>query len=250
MDLTGKVAIVTGGARDIGKHVSLKLAKAGASVAFNYYGSEQEAQDTVREAKALGANIISLQGDMTNPGDVQQLVDAALAEFGAGIDILVNVTGGLVARKTIDEMDVDFFKGVVDLNLTSTFLTTKACVPHMSSGSAIVNFASQAGRDGGGPGASAYSCSKGAVMTFTRAMAKELGPKNIRVNSLCPGVISTTFHDTFSKDEVRKNLANMTPLRREGNPAEIADTVVYLASDAASFITGINMDTNGGLVFS
>lgn len=87
-------------------------------------------------------------------------------------------------------------------------------------------------------------------MTFTRAMAKELGPKNIRVNSLCPGVISTTFHDTFSKDEVRKNLANMTPLRREGNPAEIADTVVYLASDAASFITGINMDTNGGLVFS
>ena len=87
-------------------------------------------------------------------------------------------------------------------------------------------------------------------MTVTRAMAKELGPKNIRVNSLCPGMISTTFHDTFSKDEVRKNVAGDTPLGREGHPAEIADTVLYRASDASSFITGVNIDTNGGLFFS
>jgi 3-oxoacyl-[acyl-carrier protein] reductase len=199
MDLTGKVAIVTGGARDIGKQVTLKLADAGASVAFNYYGSADEARATEAEVKAMGGKIVALQGDMTRQEDVDALVARALSEFGGSIDILVNVSGGLIARKTLAEMDVDFFKRVIDLNLTSTFLTTQACVPHMASGSAIVNLASQAGRDGGGPGASAYASGKGAVMTFTRAMAKELGPKNIRVNALCPGMISTTFHDTFSK---------------------------------------------------
>ena len=250
MDLTGKVAIVTGGARDIGKQVTLKLADAGASVAFNYYGSADEARATEAQVKAMGGNVLAIQGDMTRQADVDALVASALSEFGGSIDILVNVSGGLIARKTLAEMDVDFFKSVIDLNLTSTFLTTQACVPHMASGGAIVNLASQAGRDGGGPGASAYACGKGAVMTFTRAMAKELGPRNIRVNALCPGMISTTFHDTFSKDEVRKNVANSTPLRREGNPAEIADAVLYLASDASSFITGVNIDTNGGVFFS
>jgi len=120
----------------------------------------------------------------------------------------------------------------------------------MSNGGSIVNLSSQAGRDGGGPGASAYATSKGAVMTFTRSMAKELGPRNIRVNSVCPGMISTTFHDTFTKDEVRSNVAASTPLRREGRPAEVADVVSYLASDGASFVTGTNVDLNGGLLFS
>ncbi|GAB5413753.1 MAG: hypothetical protein Cons2KO_13560 [Congregibacter sp.] len=162
----------------------------------------------------------------------------------------MNVTGGLVARKTLAEMDDDFFSHVLRLNVNSTFMLTKACVPHMGDGSAIVNLASQAGRDGGGPGASAYAASKGAIMTFTRSMAKELGPQNIRVNALCPGVISTTFHDTFSKDEVRKNIAAGTPLRREGHPSEIADIVAYLLSSESSFLTGVNLDTNGGLLFS
>jgi len=120
----------------------------------------------------------------------------------------------------------------------------------MQDGASIVNFASQAGRDGGGPGASAYATSKGAVVTFTRSMAKELGPKGIRVNSLCPGMISTTFHDTFTKDEARSNVAGSTPLRREGRSEEVADTVAYLLSEEASFITGVNLDINGGLLFS
>lgn len=166
------------------------------------------------------------------------------------IDILVNVAGGLVARKTIDEMDLEFFNFVIGLNLTSTFLLTKYVTPHMEKGASIINFSSQAGRDGGGPGASAYATSKGAVMTFTRAMAKELGARGIRVNSLCPGMISTTFHDTFTKEEARKNVANATPLRREGSPDEVADVVAYLASDEASFLTGVNLDVNGGLLFS
>ena len=156
----------------------------------------------------------------------------------------------MVARKTLEEMDLAFFNQVIQLNLNSTFLVTKAVVPHMPEGSAIVNFASQAGRDGGGPGASAYATSKGAVMTFTRSLAKELGPKNIRVNSLCCGMISTLFHDTFSKPEGRQAVAANTPLRREGSPGEVADAVSFLASDESTFLTGTNIDVNGGLLFS
>ncbi|MCK7598143.1 glucose 1-dehydrogenase [Microbulbifer sp. CAU 1566] len=249
MKLQGKVAIVSGGARDIGKAVSLKLAAEGAKVVVNYFSNAQTAEETLAEIKAAGGEAIIAKGDMTKQADVASVVAAAQEAYGKTIDILVNVAGGLVERKTIEEMDEDFFNKVIALNLNSTFLLTKAVVPHMDGG-AIVNLASQAGRDGGGPGASAYATSKGAVMTFTRAMAKELGPKNIRVNSLCPGMISTTFHDTFTKDAVRENVANATPLKREGKAPEVADAVAYLASDEASFITGTNIDINGGLFFS
>ncbi|WP_160151797.1 SDR family NAD(P)-dependent oxidoreductase [Microbulbifer sp. ALW1] len=249
MKLQGKVAIVSGGARDIGKAVSLKLAAEGAKVVVNYFSNAQTAEETLVEIKAAGGEAILAKGDMTKQADVASVIAAAQEAYGKTIDILVNVAGGLVERKTIDEMDEEFFNKVIALNLNSTFLLTKAVVPHMDGG-AIVNLASQAGRDGGGPGASAYATSKGAVMTFTRAMAKELGPKNIRVNSLCPGMISTTFHDTFTKDAVREHVANATPLKREGKAPEVADAVAYLASDEASFITGTNIDINGGLFFS
>ncbi len=250
MKLENKLIIITGGARDIGREVSKKLAAQGAKLAINYYGSEDQAQSLREELAASDAQAIIVKGDMTKQSDVDSLVSQATSEFGSTISGLVNVVGGMVERKTIDAMDEEFFNYVMQLNVTSTFLTVKAVVPHMTDGGAIVNFASQAGRDGGGPGASAYATSKGAVMTFTRSMAKELGPQGIRVNSLCPGMISTTFHDTFTKDEVRANVANGTPLRREGNAAEIADTVSFLISDDASFVTGANLDINGGMLFS
>jgi 3-oxoacyl-[acyl-carrier protein] reductase len=120
----------------------------------------------------------------------------------------------------------------------------------MPEGSAIINLASQAGRDGGGPGASAYAASKGALMTLTRAWAKEFGPRGIRVNALCPGVISTSFHDIFTREEVRKNIASATPLRREGMASEVGNIVAFLSSSDASFLTGLNLDVNGGLLFS
>ncbi len=250
MKFENKVVVITGGARDIGRAISLKLASEGAKVAINYHGSEAKAKETLAQITDAGGQAIIVQGDMTNSADVDVLIQKTLEAFGSKIDNLVNVAGGLVARKTIDEMDENFFNLVMGLNLNSTFLTTKACAPYMSEGGAIVNFSSLAARDGGGPGASVYATSKAAVTTFTRAMAKELGPKGIRVNALCPGVISTLFHDTFSKDEVRKNIANATPLRREGSPTEVADAVAYLASDQSSFITGANLDINGGLFFS
>jgi 3-oxoacyl-[acyl-carrier protein] reductase len=250
MSLKNQVAIVTGGARDIGREVSLKLASKGAKVVINYMNNAANAESLLEEIKAAGGEAIIVKADVTKQEGVQALIDQSKANFGDQIDILVNVAGGIVARKTLDEMDENFFNTLMQLNVTSTFMMTKAVVPLMSEGSAIVNFASQAGRDGGGPGAAAYATAKGAVMTFTRAMAKELGPKGIRVNSLCPGMISTTFHDTFTKDAVRANVAAGTPLRREGKPSETADTAVYLASAEASFLTGVNLDINGGLLFS
>lgn len=250
MKLKNKVAVVTGGVRDIGKAISLRLAADGAKVVVNYHGSQDLAEQTLAEITDAGGEAVLYKGDMTSQAGVDGLIAKSHEAFGSTIDILVNVAGGMVARKTLEEMDLEFFNHVIQLNLNSTFLVTKAVLPHMPEGGSVVNLASQAGRDGGGPGASAYATSKGAVMTFTRSMAKELGPKNIRVNSVCPGMISTTFHDTFTKDQVRTNVAASTPLRREGEPAEVADVVAFLASDEASFVTGINMDLNGGLLFS
>ncbi len=250
MSLENKTVIVTGGSRDIGKAISLKMGRAGANVVVNYFNNAEQGAETVAEIEQAGGKAIAVGGDMTKAEDVERLVAETQSAFGDSIDVLVNVVGGLVARKSLGEMDVEFFEYVMRLNVTSTFLTMKAVAPHMSAGSAVVNLASLAGRDGGGPGASAYATSKAAVMTFTRAMAKELGPSNIRVNCVCPGMISTTFHDQFTKDAVRKNVAGATPLRREGEASEVADLVTYLASDESSFLTGTSVDINGGLFFS
>ena len=250
MRLKDKVAVVTGGARDIGRAISVKLAAEGARVVFNYYASEEQAADTLAAIEAAGGEAIAVGGDMTKQEDVDTLVAETVKAYGDKVDILVNVVGGLVARKTLEEVDVEFLEFVMKLNFTSCFMVTKAFVPLMGDGGSIVNFSSQAGRDGGGPGAWAYASSKGAISTMTRGLARELGPKNIRVNALCPGMIATTFHDTFTKDQVRTNVAGMTPLRREGVASEVADTVAYLASDESSFLTGVNLDINGGLYFS
>lgn len=250
MDFKDKVAIVTGGGRDIGRAVSLKLAAAGAKVCINYANDEASAQETLRQVQAAGGQAIVHRADVSRSQGVAGLIAATQAAFGERIDVLVNVAGGLVARKPLADIDEAYFHKVMDLNLKSVFLMTQAVVPHMREGAAIVNFASLAGRDGGGPGAAIYATSKAAVMTFTRATAKELGPRGIRVNSLCCGMIATRFHDDFTKPEVRTAVANATPLRREGRPEEAADTAVYLASNAASFITGANVDVNGGVFFS
>lgn len=250
MTLQNKLILITGGARDIGRAITKNLSKNGANLAINFYGSLDEANSLEDELKEDNIDALLLQGDMTCEVDVKNFIDQATTKFGTNIHGLVNVSGGLVERRTIDQMDLDFLNKVMRLNLNSSFLTIKHSLPFMSDGSSIVNFASQAGRDGGGPGASAYASSKGAVMTFTRSMAKELGPKGIRVNALCPGMISTTFHDNFTKSEVRSNVANSTPLKREGTSDEIASIVKFLLSNDASFLTGVNLDSNGGLIFS
>ena len=249
MKLQGKTAIVTGGGRDIGRACVMRLAEEGCKVAINYHSSGDGAQSAVAEIQANGGAAFALQGDMTQGADVAALVDKARAELSPTIDILVHVTGGLVARKTLADMDEAHWHRVMDLNVTSFFLAAKAVTPHMTGGGAIVGLASQAGRDGGGPGASVYAASKGAMMTLTRGLAKELGP-DIRVNSVCPGMIDTDFHNTFTKPEVRSHVANITPLKREGRSEDVANLVTYLASDEAAFVTGANVDINGGMLFS
>ncbi|TZF83583.1 3-oxoacyl-ACP reductase FabG [Pedobacter sp. BS3] len=250
MKLKNKVAVITGGARDIGRATSLKLAREGAKVVINYFQQEELAKETLELIKQQGGEAIIVHGDMTKAADVSNLINKAREAFGDEIHILVNVAGGLVARKTITEMDEEFWDFVMDLNLKSVFLVSRETVPYMPQGSAIINFTSLAGRDGGGPGASVYATAKGALMTYTRSLAKELGPKGIRVNAVAPGMIATTFHDVFTKPEVRANVANATPLKREGRAEEVADLVAYLASDESSFITGTNIDINGGVAFS
>jgi len=245
-DLTNKVALVTGGGRDIGREICIKLASLGAKVCLNYYQSNEEGDETLRLIKDRGGEACVLEGDLTNYNAIKKVVKKCADEFGSRIDILVNVVGGLVARKTMEEMDEKFWDLVLGLNLKSTFLVTKEVLTYMKSGGVIVNFSSQAARDGGGPGAIAYATSKGGVLTFTKGLAKELGPKGIRVNCVSPGMISTKFHDTFTKPEVREKVAAATPLRREGKASEVADLVAYLVSEESSFITGASIEINGG----
>lgn len=249
-DLKGKVAIVSGGGRDIGREVSIALARDGASVCVNYSSSEAAARATVQDIEKSGGRAVASRADLTKSADAERLVREAQQAFGPAIHILVNNTGGLIARKTIAEMDEAYWDEVMNVNLKTMFLLTKAALPHMPDGGSIVNVSSQAGRDGGGMGAVAYSTAKGGILTFTRGLAKELGPRRIRVNAVAPGMISTTFHDRFTKPEVRQRVTGMTPLGREGKATEVAALVLFLASDASSYMTGVNVDINGGMFFS
>jgi 3-oxoacyl-[acyl-carrier protein] reductase len=247
-DLQNKLAVVFGGGRDIGGAVVAELARQGARVAFSYHGSDpKKVMDAVA---ATGQTVLAQKVDAMDMAQVRSFAEWATKEAGQKISILANVVGGLVARKRMEEMDDTFWDQVMMLNLKSVFAMTQAALPLMVDGGAIVNVSSQAGRDGGGPGSIAYGATKGALMSMTRGLAKELGPRRIRVNAVCPGMIATKFHDDFTKPEVRQRVAGMTPLGREGRAEEIADLIVYLASDKASFVNGANVDINGGILFS
>ena len=243
-----KLAVVFGGGRDIGRAVAIELAKSGAQVAFSYNGSG--AEETLAAIKAAGSTGWALKVDAMDTKAVRAFPAWAKQQAGKEISVLVNVVGGIGARKRMEEMDDAFWNHVMALNVTSTFAVTQAALPLMHDGAAIVNFSSQAGRDGGGGGAIAYSSSKGAIMAFTRGLAKELGPRRIRVNAVCAGMIATRFHDDFTKPEIRAKVAGGTPLGREGKAEEVADLVTYLASSKSSFLNGDCIDINGGTLFS
>ncbi len=246
----GKVAVVTGGSRDLGRAVSVCLAAEGAKVCVNYLNSEANAQETLDIIRKAGGEAIAVKADVTKEADVKALFDKTVEAFGGKIDILVNVAGGMVARKKVGEQSEEWYDFVMDLNMKSVWLCTREAVKYMGPGSSIINFSSQAARDGGGPGASLYATSKAAVLCYTRSMAKELGPQGIRVNALCPGMFDTTFHDVFTKPEGRENLHRTAPLRREGRPSEIGELVAFLASGECAYITGAGIDINGGCFFS
>ena len=247
MKLAGKTAIVTGGGRDIGAAAAKKLAAEGANVALSYFESSKGADAVVADITAAGGKAIAVQADLNVQDGVDKLVSATIDTFG-GVDVLVNNAGGLVARKTMAEMDLAHWNTVMTLILTSTFMMIKACLEHMSKG-VIVNLASQAGRDGGGPGSLAYATSKGAVMTMPRGLAKEVGP-DVRVNALCPGMIDTDFHNIHTPDAGRRGFEANAPMKRQGHVDDAANLIVFLATDDSAFMTGTNIDLNGGMLFS
>jgi 3-oxoacyl-[acyl-carrier protein] reductase len=247
-DMQGKLAVVFGGGRDIGAAVAIELASMGAEVALSYQGSDPK--PVIDTIEAAGGKATAYKVDALDTAAVRAFAAEASKLSGKKIDVLANVVGGLVARKKMEEMDDAFWDHVFALNVRSVFAMTQAALPLMSDGGAIVNVSSQAGRDGGGAGGVAYGASKGALMSITRGLAKELGSRKIRVNAVCPGMIATKFHDDFTKPEVRQRVAGMTPLGREGQAEEVGKLVAYLASSGASFVNGTCVDINGGILFS
>jgi len=243
-----KLAVVFGGGRDIGGAIAIELAQRGAQVALSYNSSDPAG--VIAAIETTGQTAIAEKVDAIDTAAVRGFAQNVAKKSGKPVSVLVNVVGGLVARKRMEEMDDSFWEHVFNLNVRSVFAMTQAALPFMSDGGAIVTVSSQAGRDGGGPGGIAYAASKGALMSMTRGLAKELGPRGIRANAVCPGMTDTKFHDDFTSPEVRRRVAGMTPLGREGRPEEVAKLVAYLASDEASFINGANIDINGGILFS
>ena len=247
-DLNGKVALVTGSSSGIGRAAAEALAANGARVAINFHHNEAGAEAARAKIVADGGKAIIVQADVTNSSQVQSLVEQTVSEFGP-IDILVNNAGSLIERLKILELTEERWDEVIDLNLKSAFLCAKAVAASMMERKtgAIINVSSIAGRNGGALGSIHYSAAKGGVITFTKGLAKELAPFNVRVNAISPGVIDTPYHEQFSSPEMMKTYAGMIPLGRVGTPAEVGSVICFLASDAAGYLAGETIEINGGM---
>lgn len=250
IDLSGQRAIVTGASTGIGRATAIALAQAGADVAVHFGSSRKEAEETARAVESHGRRAVLVQGDFRDSSATTKAVEAAVQALGAPIDILINNAGSLIARTPIDEMDADKWQDVIALNFSSVFWATKAALPHLAHGARIVNVSSISARNGGGPGAFAYGAAKGGVMSLTRGLAKELAPRNIRVNAIAPGVIETPFHERFSTPAMLESFKKGIPLGRLGTAEECADAILYLVSPMASYVTGQTVDINGGQWFN
>ncbi|HBB87708.1 MAG TPA: hypothetical protein DC047_08850 [Blastocatellia bacterium] len=247
-DLKGKVALVTGASSGIGRATAETLAANGARVAINFHRNQAGAEAAHAQITGAGGSAIVVQADVTRAGEVQSLVEQTVNQFGP-IDILVNNAGSLVERLKILELTEERWDEVIDLNLKSAFLCCQAVAGSMMARQtgAIVNVASIAGRNGGALGSIHYSTAKGGVITFTKGLAKELGPFGVRVNAVSPGVIDTPYHEQFSSPEMMKTYAGMIPLGRIGTPSEVAKVICFLASDSASYLAGETIEINGGM---
>lgn len=243
MRLANKVAIVTGGGGDIGRATALRFAQEGAKVMVADV-SEENGLKTVRAIKQQDREAAFIRTDMTNPADVVQMVEKAADIFGQ-INILYNNAGINADEKKIPDVSLEEWQRVMDINITGVFLGLKHVLPHMESGSSIINTASIAGMKGQKLVA-AYSASKSSVIALTKTAATEFGRKNIRVNAVAPGIIDTKMVDDWKKTDKWPILSTANALRRIGKPEEVANAVLFLASDEASFITGETLVIDGG----
>jgi 3-oxoacyl-[acyl-carrier protein] reductase len=251
--LLGKRALVTAGAQGIGLAITRHLLAAGCDVFVHYRSSADAARAVEPEAKKLGRRYGHAGADLTDTADAEQLVAAAVGFLG-GLDILINNAGSLIGRKSLAEADDAFWAETLSLNVGSVRRVTRAALPHLAAaaqtggGASIVNLSSLAGRKGGHAGSLAYSTAKGAVLTFTRSLASELGPQGIRVNALAPGLIlGTSFHNTHTTADSAKGTVAGIPLGRGGSADDVARAAVFLAGEYDGFITGATLDINGGV---
>lgn len=247
MGLQNKAAIITGGGRGIGKAIALMLASHGADCVIADLNQEDAVQ-VADEICRAGGKALAVKADVSNEGDVASMVAACIEAYGT-VDVLVN-NAGIASTTSILETSLEAFDRQIRINLNSVFLCTKAVFPSMMSqrSGKIVNIASIAGKRGGGVmGKSAYASSKGAVIAFTKAAAREAGPFGINVNAITPGLTATAMTDHFT-GEVRQSIIQGIPMGRVGEPVDIANAVYFLASSYSDFITGEIMDVDGGFM--
>jgi 3-oxoacyl-[acyl-carrier protein] reductase len=245
--LTGKTALITGASSGIGATTAELFAQLGARVAIGHHKNKDGAAAVQKRIGDAGGKAIALEADVSTASEARRLVTEAVAALGP-LDILVNNAGSMIERKALMNMSEQLWDDVLNVNLKSAFICSQVAAAGMmeSKRGAIVNLVSIAGRNGGGAGAGAYSTSKGALITFTKALAKELAPHNIRVNAVSPGVIDTPFHEVFSTPEMIRSFVAGIPMGRVGTSLEVAHAIAFLASDAASYITGETLEVNGG----
>lgn len=248
-DLTNKVALVTGASSGIGAATAHQLAGQGAAVAISFNRNEAGAERLRQRILEAGGRAITVQANLTRSRDARQLVEQTTRELGP-IDILVNNAGSLVERLKLLELTEERWDEVINLNLKSAFLCSQAVAASMMERrtGAIINVASIAGRNGGALGSIHYSTAKGGLITLTKGLAKELAPYGIRVNAVSPGVIDTPFHEQFSTPEAMRAYVAGIPLGRVGTSDEVARVIVFLASEAASYLAGETIEINGGML--
>lgn len=248
MNLDGKVALVTGGSRGIGRAIALLLAERGAKVVINYVRGQDEAKAVVAAIESKGGQAQALQGDVSVAAEAQNLVDQTVKTFGK-IDILVN-NAGITKDTLMMRMSESDWDAVLDTNLKGAYLCAKAALRPMlrSKGGRIINISSVSGQAGSG-GQANYSAAKAGLIGFTKALAREVGSRNITVNAVAPGFIETDMTNVLA-EEFKKKALEQIPLERFGQPQDVAEAVVFLASDAAGYITGQVLAVNGGMVMN